>query len=82
MSFPYAPNQRNARGNEYSLLSLDAGILDHRAPELLLAVEISVELGRLNTSDCTALAADLLRRSMISGGVFAGANRPYPLSTV
>src|ERR1700693_5370444 len=35
---------------------------------------------RLNTSDFTAVAADLLRRSIASGGVLAGANRPYQLS--
>ena len=46
MSFLYAPKQGNPRGNEYSLLSLHAGILDHLAPALLLAVVPSLDQGQ------------------------------------
>ena len=34
----------------------------------------------LNASDFAAVAADLLRRSIASGGILAGANRPISLS--
>ena len=39
----------------------------------LVGWELSARIKRLKASDCSAFAADLFRRSMISGGVLAGA---------
>ena len=81
-------NRDPGNRSEATLLDLDAGVLDDLAPAHLprrrnsgralsggsaTMTRPSLAPSFLNASDCTAFAADLLRRSMISGGVLAGA---------
>src|SRR5256885_3607289 len=77
------------------LLHLDAGVLDHLAPALLFAAEIAVEFlrGRRDHDEplvrgnlperlrLQGLLAARFSRSIISGGVLPGANRPYQFSS-
>ena len=76
-------------------IRLDVVFLDDLAPASLFGLNVGVELGRVTGADDKAFLLDLLANSalraaffaaalsfaMTSGGVPAGAYRPYQLST-